>query len=144
LSALRKIDPLKLEDEFDLLGEVVSGLQHRETEKGVILPGMFEQNGLEELLETIATDYCSRNYAGTSTEDVRLYGEVVLRSSLTDEERQKLIMSLVQFPLFVQSDQPGIVAFKHELLAEYLFGRQLVRTLEKDPRSVAKHLAKRP
>jgi Pentapeptide repeats (8 copies) len=136
--------PLNLKNEFDLLSEVVSGLQRREMEKGVILPGVFEEDGLEELLETIATDYCIRNYAGTSIDDLRVYSEAVLRSSLSDEERPKLITSLVQFPLFIKSEQLGFLAFKHELLAEYLFGCQLLRTIQKDPLSVAKQLAKRP
>jgi hypothetical protein len=134
---------LTIKDEFDLLKEVIGAMQNREITKGVILPRAFEDNGLDELLEAIATDYCVSNYAGTSTEDIRVYGETVLRSALTDEERQKLVTSLVQ-PLFAVADRPGIISFKHELLAEYLFGRQLLRTVRLYPDRAASQLGKRP
>jgi Pentapeptide repeats (8 copies) len=64
---------------------------------------------------------------------------MVLRFDLTEEHRQKLITSLVQFPLFSSADRPGNVSFKHELLAEYLFGRQLAKAIGSDPvRTVSK------
>ena len=116
---------MKYENEFELLSEVITSIQTREVAKGVILPDAFEEGGLDDLLETIAADFCVSNYSGTSIDDIRVYSEMVLRPDLTDENRQKLITSLIQFPLFSSADRPGSVSFKHELLAEYLFGRQL-------------------
>jgi hypothetical protein len=69
----------------------------REIEKGVILPDAFEANGLDILLETIAADYCCNNYSGTSADDIRIYSEMVLQHALSQDERQKLLISLVQF-----------------------------------------------
>jgi hypothetical protein len=130
---------LKFENEFELLSDVIASIQSREIDKGVILPDAFEQGGLDDLLETIAADFCVNNYSGTLTEDIRVYSEMVLRFDLTEEHRQKLITSLVQFPLFSSADRPGNVSFKHELLAEYPFGRQLAKAVGSDPvRTVSK------
>jgi hypothetical protein len=135
---------LKFDDEFGLLSEVITSILAREVAKGVILPDAFEENGLDDLLETIATDFCVNNYAGTSTDDIRVYSEMVLRPDLTDEHRQKLITSLVQFPLFSSADRPGVVSFKHELLAEYLFGRQLAKNIISDPARAVSKLVSNP
>jgi hypothetical protein len=137
-------ESLKFEDEFELLLEVITSIQSREIDKGVILPDAFEANGLEELLETIAADFCVSNYTGTSTDDIRVYSEMVLRPDLTDEDRQKLITSLIQFPLFSSADRPGFVSFKHELLAEYLFGRELAKVIESDPTKAVSKLGSNP
>jgi hypothetical protein len=130
---------LKFENEFELLSNVITSIQTREVEKGVILPDAFEEGGLDEFLETIAADFCVNNYSGTSAEDIRVYSEMVLHPDLADENRQKLITSLLQFPLFSSAARPGNVSFKHELLAEYLFGRQLAKAIGTDPvRAVSK------
>jgi Pentapeptide repeats (9 copies) len=137
-------DSLKIRDEFTLLSDVISSLQEREVGKGLILLDAFEKNGLDDLLETIAADFCINNYAGTLTDDIRVYSEMVLRQDVTDEKRQKLITSLVQFPLFVSAERPGIVSFKHELLAEYLYGRQLAKSVSSDPVRAVSKLMNRP
>jgi hypothetical protein len=136
--------PVVANDEFDLLGDVIEAMKIREIEKGVILPDALEANGLDILLETIAADYCCNNYSGTSVDDIRIYSEMVLQPALSQDERQKLLISLVQFPLFAAADRPGVISFTHELLAEYLFGKQLASSIEVDPISVATKLAGRP
>ena len=119
-----------INNQFDLLEEVVSGIRDREIQKGTIRPDMFELGGLDELLETIASGFCLSNYSGTSTEDIRIYTDLVLHHPISDDERQNLLTSLVQFPLFISTDRPGVVSFKHELLAEYLFGKQLAKSIK--------------
>jgi hypothetical protein len=144
LNKLKEGRPVVADDEFDLLGGVVEAMKIREVEKGVILPDALEANGLDILLETIAADYCCNNYSGTSVDDIRIYSEMVLQPELSQDERQKLLISLVQFPLFAAADRPGVISFTHELLAEYLFGKQLASSIEVDPISVATKLAGRP
>jgi hypothetical protein len=135
---------LSVTDQFELLGEVVSAMQARELAKGTILPDAFEAEGLDDFLETIAADYCLNNYSGTAIDDVQGYSEIVLRHCLSDEDRQKLVTSLVQYPLFVDANRPGFVSFKHELLAEYLFGRQLAKMVKGGPLSAVRKLVGRP
>jgi len=144
LNKQKEGQPVTANNEFDLLEGVIEAMKAREIEKGVILPDAFEANGLNELLETIAADYCGNNYSGTSADDIQVYSEMVLQSALSQDERQKLLISLVQFPLFAAADRPGVVSFTHELLAEYLFGKQLASTIEADPISVAAKLASKP
>ena len=144
LSKQKEGRPVIASDEFDLLRDVIEAMKVREVEKGVILPDAFEINGLDIFLEAIAADYCCNNYSGTSVDDIRIYSEMVLQPSLTQDERQKLLISLVQFPLFAAADRPGVISFTHELLAEYLFGRQLASSIETGPISVATKLAGRP
>jgi hypothetical protein len=72
---------------------------------------------------------------------------LVLRHPISDEDRQNLLTSLVQFPLFAAAARPGAVSFKHELLAEYLFGRQLAKAIRSgQPRTLRAldKLAERP
>lgn len=136
--------PIQVRSEFQLLDQVVSAIQEREIKKGVILLDAFEDSGLDELLETIAADFCVSNYAGTSTDDIRVYSEMVLRPSLSSDEREKLITSIIQFPLFISGARSGVVSFKHELLAEFLFGKHILRTIEVDPTRAIAKLAHRP
>jgi hypothetical protein len=144
LNKQKEGQPVTASDEFDLLDGVIEAMKSREIEKGVILPDAFEANGLNELLETIAADYCGNNYSGTSADDIQIYSEMVLQSGLSQDERQKLLISLIQFPLFAAADRPGVVSFTHELLAEYLFGKQLASMIETDPISAAAKLAGKP
>jgi hypothetical protein len=136
--------PLHFKDEFSLLKEVISSMQGREIKLGVINTDLMEKNGLDEFLETVASDYCLANYAGTSTDDIRVYSEAILRKDLGEEEREEQIISLVQFPLFTAADRPGVVSFKHELLAEYLFGQHLAKVVRVNPLQAAALLSSRP
>lgn len=129
--------PLIVTNQFQLLGDIIDAMKDREVSKGMISPEFFEADGLEDFLEAVASDFCVNNYAGTSIDDIRVYSDLILRQSLGDEVRQNQLISLIQYPLFVATDRARIVSFKHELLAEYLFGRQLAKAINLDqPRAL--------
>lgn len=126
-----------LRSEAMLVGYAIERMIAREKEKGLIDDAIFERDGLNEWLEQIGMDYCNSKYAGVNTDDIRNYGDLVLRSGLSDSVRDNAIISLVQFPLFTSNHAPGRVSFSHELLAEYLFGKKLWRTMQSDVKAAA-------
>lgn len=133
----------EISDDFGLIDHVVSGMIGREREKGLLSEDEFEPQGLTEWLETIATEFYETEFRGLSRGEVEEYAHLVLRPELSAEERRDAITTLIQFPLFAPGLKPGLVTFKHELVAEYLAGCYLVRHITRDPAWVARVLGER-
>jgi len=131
-------------DDFTLLDYAVSEIVEREKSKGIIRPEDFQPNGLSEWLETIASEFFASGFKGVSRLEIETYAGLILASDLSDKERQDVITSLVQFPLFSPGIEPGVLAFQHELIAEYLAGRYWFERLSKEPLRAANELEKHP
>lgn len=127
--------------DFELIGHAVSGIIDREIGKGLIVREHFEEEGLDEWLETLAVEFYEDNFVGLRIDGVRDYAEIVVREELMGEERQNMITSLIQFPVFAPGTKPGLLIFKHELIAEYLAGRYLTKQLKNNPSRAARALA---
>lgn len=126
--------------DFELMGHAVSGIIDREIDKGLINPAHLEEEGLHEWLQELALEFYEDNFVGLPTDRVRVYAEIITHEGISDEERQNTVTSLTQFPLFAPGTKPGLLVFKHELIAEYLAGRYLTKELKKNPARVARAL----
>jgi hypothetical protein len=129
-------------DEVALLNHVVDRMVQREVEKGLLDLRLFEPDGLQEWLEQIAVDYVEgQKYADINRDQVREYGQIVLREGLDDATRQHILTSLLQFPLFRAGTVTGAISFAHDLIAEALAARRYLRMLCKQPEDVAHRLS---
>ncbi len=131
-------------DDFTLIDYAVSQIIEREREKGLLKPEDFLPNGLHEWLETVASEFFATNFRGVDKVDVETYARLVLDPDLSEVEHQNAVTTLVQFPLFAAGVEPGVIAFEHELIAEYLAGRYWLRRLRDEPGRVARELGERP
>ena len=125
------------QDDVTLLRRAIEGITEREKEKGVLRPDNFEVGGLEEWLECVGCEYYESDFKGIAVEDVREYAGSVIRAELSDDEFQDTVTTLVQFPLFAPGAEPGTIAFKHELVAEYLAGKHLAKIIRRSPGTAA-------
>lgn len=116
-----------------LIEHVISEMIKREQKKGLLSNDSFEPNGLNEWLETVALQFYDSGFSGVQKSEIESYAELAIRSELSPEERQSIIISLTQFPLFSPGRDTGLLVFKHELIAEYLAGRCLANHLIKKP-----------
>lgn len=130
-------------DELALLDTVISHLVNREVAKGLLSPDLFERDGLQEWLQTVACLFFKSEAKGIAAQEAEQYAQFVLRTGLADDVRRNATTSLVQFPLFAPGSRPGVMTFKHELVAEYLAGLYLLRRIAKDPCHVARELGTR-
>lgn len=135
--------PEEFADDFALVAYAVSEIIEREQGKGLLKPEDFLPDGLDEWLEEVASEFYSRSIRGVNTADMETYAMLVLRPELSEEERQNAITTLIQFPLFAPGIEPGVLAFEHELIAEYLAGRYWLGKLVNDPGRVARELSAR-
>jgi hypothetical protein len=143
LEEFRRGELPELRDDFEIIERVVSHMIEREYQKGLVRPEQLEPGGLEVWLEEAALDCLANETRGIPTRYVEELGELVLRGELTTDERQNVLLTLKQFPLFEPGLAPGTVTFKHELIAEYLAGRYLSRRFAEDPSWVARNLGTR-
>jgi len=130
-------------DDFALIAHAVSEIVEREKSKGVLLQGNLQPDGLNEWLETIASDYNASNFKGINKVDVETYAVLVLNPDLSEEERQSTVTTLIQFPLLARGAEVGVLRFEHELIAEYLVGRYWLHRLINNPARVAHVLSAR-
>ncbi len=131
-------------DDFALLSNALTSIIEREkNKKGVFIPSNLQENGLDEWLETIASVCYATDFKGINKSDAEIYARLVLNSDLSEEESASTITSLVQFPLLARGTEVGVLTFEHELLAEYLVGRYLLKRLVKDPARSAQELGSR-
>lgn len=131
------------QDDFLLIGEAVNQIIRREEDKGVLSPAQFDVDGLSEWLEEVAFHYYEGGYSGLTVEEITQLAELVLKSDLSAREREKVVMSLVQFPLFSRAREAGLIAFEHELICEYLAGRFMLRRIRKSSNWTARTIRNR-
>jgi len=127
-------------NDFDLIDYSVSGIIKREIDKKLLSLEQLETNGLDEWLETVALELYKEDFKGVFKNAAEYYAKLVLRPELSTEEYDNAITTLIQFPLFAPGAEPGVITFKHELIAEYLAARYLLKRLPKDPTWVAQRL----
>jgi hypothetical protein len=101
----------------------------REEEKGVLRQEQFVHEGLREWLETVAYEFYDERFTGVTRTEVEDYAQLVLQEELSEDERQDVITTLIQFPLFAPGAQSGVITFKHELIAEYLAAKYFLKRL---------------
>jgi hypothetical protein len=119
---------------------------NKEEGKALIREEDFIPGGLNVWLQEVADAFCASNYAGVPTSQVEEFAHFVLRDELSTEERQNAITSLTRFPLFASGKSEtasSVVAFKHELIAEYLTGQYWYPRLLKDAIASAYELGMR-
>ncbi|MDD5556782.1 MAG: pentapeptide repeat-containing protein [bacterium] len=122
------------QDDVQMLNCVVDRMITREVNKGLLDRSLFVPNGLEEWLEQIAVNYVEgQRYAEIARDEALEFGELVLRDGLKAEERNHILISLLQFPLFRAGAETGRIAFTHDLIAEALAARGYLRVLSKNP-----------
>jgi hypothetical protein len=71
------------------------------------------------------------------------YARLVVDNELGEEEKESLITSMCQFPLFTMGMVPGTVSFTHEIMAEYLAGNFYLERITAKPVDVARKLSVR-
>ena len=115
------------------IDQVVHSIIGREEDKGVLSQSQFEPDGLEEWLEEVAFHFYDGGFSGLTVDEVEQYAELVLRGNLLPKQREQVMISLVQFPLFSSARETGLIAFEHELVCEYLAGRFMLRRMQSNP-----------
>ncbi len=130
-------------DPFSLLDYAIREIIEREKAKGVLNSADFIENGLNEWLETTASEFYGTGFKGVNRLTVEAYGKEVLSKDLSQSEQQDAITTLVQFPLFAPGAEAGYVTFQHELVAEYLAGRFWFARMLIDPLRVANAISDR-
>ncbi len=130
-------------DDYTLIRHAISGITEREQKKGLLSLDDFEREGLDQWMETIALEVYSGEFKSIEKSSVKEYAELVLRSDLSAATKKNAITRLVLFPLFAPGIKPGTIAFKHELVVEYLTGRYLLKRIEEDPEWAARILGTR-
>ena len=126
-------------DDVELLNTVIDEMVTREREKGLLDESYFEEDGLADWMEEIAVDYVEgQGYA--ETDQAREYGEYVLQSNLDSDRRDDILRSLLQFPLFSQSQGTGRIAFAHDLIAQALAARFYLKQIGRQRTSVFSRL----
>jgi len=143
MEAFRRGDLVEVPDDCALVERAVTEVVNREIQKGVLSEEAFEGRGLREWLETVAFESYIEESKGLATGQLEEYAEVVLRPDLPSTARQNVMLSLVQFPLFARGVRPGVVSFKHELVAEYLTGCYLTSHVSDNAPWVARSLGRR-
>lgn len=132
-----------VEQDYVLIERAISGIVKREISKGLLSLDQFEPDGLLEWLRTIAWEFYQSEFKGLPRADIEEYGNLVLRPELSPSERKEALTTLAQFPLFSPGLKPGLVNFKHELIAEFLAGAHLSRRIRSSPAWVAQTLGTR-
>lgn len=110
-------------DEVELLNYTVDTMVSREIAKGMFDQNSFDEDGLNDWLETIAAEYVEGQYAGLASDEVQEYAELVLRDGLDRGVRDHILTSLRNFPLFQSGNEGGQVAFVHDLVADVVAAR---------------------
>lgn len=125
-----------IRDDVELLNSVIDDMVMRERGKGLLDESCFEQDGLADWMEEIAVEFIEgQGYA--DTEQAREFGEIVLQTDLSDERRDDILSSLLQFPLFSRSEEgTGRVVFAHELIAQALAARFYLKAIGKESTTV--------
>ena len=95
----------------------------REIDKDMFDQNSFDEDGLNDWLETIAAEYVEGQYAGLASDEVEGYAELVLREGLDERARDHILTSLRNFPLFQSGRESGRVAFVHDLVADVIAAR---------------------
>lgn len=131
-------------DDVALIDHVVGQIIEREKGKGLLRLEDFVANGFHEWLETVAWEFLITNFRGIDKVDVETYAKLVLNPDLSQVEQQNAVTTLVQFPLFAAGVKPGVIAFEHELIAEYLAGRYCLSRIFKEPHRLASQLGEWP
>ncbi|RJO66806.1 MAG: hypothetical protein C4523_11225 [Myxococcales bacterium] len=130
-------------DEVTMLNFVVDQMVKREVEKGLLDIRLFETDGLNEWLEQIAVNYVEgQRYSDIDRDEAKQYGELVLHSGLDEKEKDHILTSLLQFPLFRAGAETGLIAFTHDLIAEALAARAYLRALRRQPVDVGQRLSR--
>jgi len=143
---LREFEEGKTEeytDQLSLVENVLSGITKREIEKGLLRTEDFEPNGLDEWMESLASTQFVKGSQGVNVSDVQTYAEIVLKTGISDEDRQNAITTLTRFPLLGSGNIPGTLVFEHELIADYLAGKYWSRRINRDLEGVADALSDR-
>ena len=130
-------------DDSSLLRYSIDQMINREVEKGLLNLSYFEPNGLPEWLEQIAATYIEgMRYGDIDRQDAIDYGELVLRDSLDENEKHQMLVSLLQFPLFREGSQTGLIGFTHDLIAEALAAKYYLDRLLSSPHWVGERLVR--
>jgi hypothetical protein len=131
------------QDEMALVNQSVNWIIQRDCEKGLIDKDDFAPGGLEDWLDAVATDYFENGFTNIKKNDVEAYGDLALRDDLTPEKRADALTKLVQSPLFASGESRGALRFQHEIVAELLAARNLIRRIEQSPESVGRVMGAR-
>lgn len=131
-------------NDFTLIDQAIKGIIKREiVNKKLLSLEQFENNGLDEWLETLALECYYEDFKGIEKTDLEEYARYVLSPQLSKEEYKKALSNMVQFPLFAPGIKLGLITFKHELIAGYLAGRYLMKRIFQNPIYVGKSLGSR-
>ena len=120
-------DLSRFSDEVELLDYTIESICDREIEKEQFDRTSFEEDGLDDWLEQIAADYVEGQYADVRRDEVEEYGTFVLRDGLSKNERQHILTSLLNFPLFQAGRESGKVSFVHDLVADAIAARYYLK-----------------
>jgi len=134
---------LEFPDDQALVEFTVAEIIKREEEKGLLKQEEFVEGGVQDWLETVGFEFLDGDFKGLSVSQVSEYGELVLKAGLVPERVKDALFTLTQFPLLSEGVAPGLVSFKHELVAEFLAAQYLLRRIPGDVQLIARSLSRR-
>ena len=131
-------------DDVELIAYVIATMIEREIKKELLHVNMFQPNGLNDWLEQLAAMYVESSYTPIPRLEAEDYANMILVDTMDAESQQRVITNLLQFPLFRAGSERGLIAFTHELFAQFLASRWFRVRLPRDAGDIATRLAKRP
>ena len=129
---------------FELMETMINHIIKRDVvEKGVLNLTDINEGDFEEWLGTVAYEFYSSNYQGVPKQTIEIYSDAILKAGLSESERKRALIALMQFPLFTMATKPDALAFEHELVAEFLTGKYLINRFTKSPKAITELLSNR-
>jgi hypothetical protein len=132
-------------NELELFDFIIKAMLRREQDKGILDFRVFEREGLEEWLQSMAIDYLEGARRDLDQNNAIEYARVVIRDDIDPEAHEDAVRTLLQFPFFQAglSNRFGMIRFAHELIAEALAAKGYVRQLAKSPAEIGERLGYR-
>ncbi len=120
----------RLQDSYsepELLNHALANILEREYKKELLDRVLLPQATLVEVLQDLAAEDATRDFAGFSRATIKDYTEIVLPADLDSQILDKLVTNMVQLALFREGLATGYVQFAQEILEHYLLGERFYR-----------------
>jgi hypothetical protein len=118
--------------ESALCDRALDQMLEREYSKGVISRAKVNLTELRDVLEAAAEENLKNDFAGVPIDELRTIAEIICSAGMSVQEKDDLVMRLVQLPVFARSRDGTAVDFVHEITGFFLLARSLVRLLKRD------------
>jgi hypothetical protein len=136
---------LKATDEFAILDDALREMTRREYRKGLLDEHLLSPESFIEWLEELAIT--NHEEGGVSVEELKELAQAILAlmdRDVAQEDLERIADQIVMSPFLSRSIASGRVEFAHEIIADYLASRRMLREFRTTPSIFSAHLGRRP